>query len=159
MNQDIIHKFEKRFEEMKKELGLKVSLHDIDDIFFVRDLITNEKSIPFALSRSISHRICDTFMSWVGYLQGLLVPNPGSLVQCTESQIFNDEEKQQIIILVNTIMAHVSKNTIIGLTKDKKEEAAFIERSVDFWKKSVLPNLTKIAQSINASWIEKSKGN
>ena len=49
-------------------------------------------------------------------------------------------------------MTLVSTNSIIGLTKDKKLEAKFIDNAIKFWKEPFLPELTKIMKKINYGW-------
>jgi hypothetical protein len=70
--------------------------------------------------------------------------------------MFEDEEKQHIMNLMNEIMAMISTNTLAGITQDKKAEAKFIDDSVKFWNKRLKPELKHIMEKVNKCWDEKS---
>ncbi|MBS1266754.1 MAG: hypothetical protein MAG795_00723 [Candidatus Woesearchaeota archaeon] len=154
-NSKLLDEFEQEFDKMKKELGFKSSFQDLEKIFFLKDFIQNEGYVSTNLSRMICHRISKTFNSWTSYLHGLVIPNPNSMMSVKESKIFEDEEKQKIINLLNDIMELVSRNTLIGLTKDKKLEAQFIDDAVDLWNNKLDPKFVKIVKKVNTSWKEK----
>jgi len=40
-NKEILNELEKKFEELKKELGFKSELQDIDEIFYIKDAKLN----------------------------------------------------------------------------------------------------------------------
>lgn len=152
----LIERFEKEFEEMKKGLGFKSTLAELDRIFFLKDYIATSGFVSNKLSRMVSSRLKDLFMMWYNYLHALVMPNPSSLLVMTESSFFSDEEKQGIIQLMSRITAHISENTLIGLTKDKKAEADYIDNSVKLWKE-IKPSLVRIMKHARDSWLEKSK--
>ena len=58
--------------------------------------------------------------------------------------------------LISDAMALISLNSLVGLTKNKKEEAKFIDNSVAFWKERYNPKLTEIMKKINENWKKKS---
>ncbi len=153
---EIIKKFEEEFEAMKKSIGFKPTFEDMDKIFFLRDFIAKEKYVSKTLSRQVAGRMVDLFGTWYGYMHSIVMPNPGSLLNMTESQAFSDGEKQEMMQLMSKCMAQVSKNTLNGLTKDKKDEAEFIDSSVELWKKELNPKLKEIIKKVKSSWIGKS---
>lgn len=155
MKQELLTEFETSFENIKKELGFKATLAELDAAFFFKDVIAREGYVPPGLSRMLCHRMCDTLMSWANYLQGLLVPNPSSMVSCTESQMFDEKEKEHMMLLLNKILALVSKNAHIGITRNKKAEGEFIDASLLFWNTTLVPELGKMTQKINEQWIER----
>jgi hypothetical protein len=155
--EELIKKFEEEFAAMQKSLGFKSTFDDLDKIFFLRDFISKERFVSKTLSRQISGRIIDLFGTWYNYLHTLVIPSPGSMLNMTESQAFSDVEKQEIMQLMSKCMAQVSKNTLNGLTKDKKDEAEFIDSSVELWKKELKPKLKEIIKKIKSNWIGKSK--
>ena len=77
------------------------------------------------------------------------------MISLAEHKMFDDQERNNMIKLMNKILALMSKNTVIGLTKDKKEEAKFIDDSVKLWKKEFTPEMIKIIKKINESWVDK----
>jgi len=156
-SKDILKEFETEFEKIKKELGFKSNLKELDRIFYLNDLILKEGFVSTKLSRTICTRIANTFMSWNNYLHGLIMPNPSYMVNMTEHQMFDDNDRKDIVKLMNKILALVSTNTLVGLTEDKKAEAKFIDDSVTFWKSSFLLDIIKIMEKINKEWIDKAK--
>lgn len=156
-NDELLEEFEKKFKVIKKELGFKSSLKELDDIFFLRDFVLREGYVSESLSRSVCHRIIDLFLNWNNYLHGIIMPNPQYLPNISESEIFSNEEKENVIKLISRIMDLSSKNSIIGLSKDNKGEAKFIDESVDFWKKTLNPELSKILKKANNYWVGRGK--
>lgn len=154
---ELIRKFEEEFGKIKKEHGFKAALEELDKIFFLRDFISKEGFVSEKLSRQVCGRMVDTFGLWYNYLHTIVMPNPSSMLNMTENQAFSDEEKQEILVLMNRIMAQISENTLNGLTKDKKSEAEFIDSSVEFWNNALNPKLKEIIKKIKSDWIEKSK--
>ena len=154
---DLELEFNKRFEDLKKELGFKASLKEIDEIFNVKDYILKEDYIPNNLSRSICRRISDLFVNWSNYLHNLVIPNPNYMLSITESEFFTDIEKEEFIKIMSELMEISSRNSLIGLTKDKKEEGEFIDFSVDYWNKKLNTKLKDLMLKVNKSWKEKAK--
>lgn len=156
MEQDeIISRLEKDFESLKKDMKIKSSFDDLERIFFLKDYIQKEGYVSTRLSRAISRRIVDLYMSWAGYLHGLIIPNPNSMITVTEHNMFEDKEKEEILRLMNRILAHCSKNSLNGLTQDLKEEAKFIDDSVALWDGEVNPKMVELIRKVNKGWTEK----
>lgn len=137
---------DKEFERVRKELGFTATLEELDAIFFVRDFIARDKYVSTNLNRQLCHCIAGLFNNWAGYMHNIIMPPPGNMFYSAESSQFSEDERAQLIQTMHKFMAHVSKNTLIGLTKDKKEEAAFIDSSITFWndnKHILISALTK----------------
>lgn len=153
---ELLKEFEQRFAELKKELKFKSSLEEIDNIFFVRDFILDRRYVSPKLGRQICSRMVDLFMGWHNYLHSIVVPNPGYTVSLAESNEFNDQEKAEIMQIMCKLMEMSSANGLIGLTKEKKTEAQFIDKAVETWNE-VKPKLANILTKVNTMWKEKSK--
>lgn len=156
-NKDLLKEFEQSFEDMKKELKFKSSLKELDDVFFLRDFIAKEGFVSNQLSRMICRRIVDTFFNYYGYFQGLILPNPQSMWQIPESQVFNDQEKNALIKLMDKIMILSTRNLIIGLSKAKSEEGKLIDDCLAFWNSELNPKLIEVVKKSNAMWTKKSE--
>ena len=76
------------------------------------------------------------------------------MVAIMENKMINGEDKKTISKIAKRIMAIVSTNNLIGLTKNKKLEAEFIDDSVKLWKEYINPELIKIITKINKEWKE-----
>lgn len=148
---------EEEFKKIKKKLAFKSDLDELDEVFYIRDNIKHIGFVSNHLSRHICGKICDTFNSWVNYFHGIVMPNPHNMISNTESQLFSEEEKQQIIKVMNKILAHTSENVLAGLKKDKEKEAEFIDNSLRLWHETVQPQIVFIMERINNYWKEKSK--
>ena len=154
-SQEIIKELEIKFKEIKKEAGFKATLEELDEVFFIKDLSLKEGYVPTKLLRSTCHRISEVMLSWSNYLHSLIIPNPNYLISMTETQFFSDENKEEILNLLNKIMEFSSKNSLNSLLNNKKEDAKFIDNSLTFWKKELNPKLTEYMKKVNLSWKEK----
>ncbi len=151
-NKEILDELEEKFKIMKKELGFKASLDELDEAFFIRDALLAAHFASEKLSRQICSRIIETYMVWTNYLHSLIMPNPGHMLNMNESKMFNEEEKRALLRLISQTMELTSRNNLIGLTKDKKEEAKFIDSALNFWVKSFKPEMIKVVTKINENW-------
>ena len=154
MKKELLMEFEEKFETIKKELKFKTNLEELDSIFFLKDYVLEKEYVSEKLSRMVCGRIMELYGSWINYLHGLVMPNPNYLPGVTESQMF--EDKDEIMKMLEKIMALVSMNTLVGLTKDKKLESKFIDDSVQLWRE-INPELVKMLKKVHHTWVEKGK--
>lgn len=152
---ELLEELEKSFAEAKKELKFKTSFEEFEENFFIKDMVLHDGFVSTRLSRQLCRRIIDAYNSWLWYLHGIVMPNPSSMFSVTESQMFEDSEKDEIMKLMDKTSAIASRNSLIGLLKDKEFEAKFIDESVSFWKKEFIPALTKIVQKATDQWAQK----
>lgn len=148
----IVADLRKEFDKAKKELGFSATLEEIDKIFFITDYVLEQGFVSFDFSRQLCHRIADLFAGWNNYLHGLVMPNPGYLINMAESNTLKDSERKEINKIMSETMVLISTNTLIGLTKDKKEEARLIDDSVSFWNNTYKPKLIEIMSKIQSNW-------
>jgi len=151
-NEILLKELEKKFDLLKKELGFRYNLDDIDSIFFIKDYILSVKFISSSLSRQICLRIIDTYTSWISYMHTIIFPQTYDIINLTESGFFNEKEKKEISKMISKVIVLVRTNSIAGLTKDKKIEAWFIDEAVDFWRKEFYSFLIKIIKKVNEGW-------
>lgn len=156
MKTELLSKLESEFKAAKKELNFKADLEEIDKLFYIRDYVQDKGYVSTSITRMICSRVVDLYMSWYGYLHSLLMPNPQSILNVSESQLFGEEERRDIQQLMSGILALTSRNGIIGLTKDKKAQAQFVDDSVKAWHE-MKPKLVSILEKVNSSWVDKSK--
>jgi len=156
-NKELLKELDKMFEECKKELGFKTSFKELDSVFFLKDFVISSKFVSQDFSRALCHRIVDTFNGWAGYLNSLIVPNPGIIAHYVESSMFDEDEKKEIVLLYYRVLELASRNPLIVLSKNKKMEGKFIDYAFKFWKKEFQPKMVKIIKKVNSGWAEKSK--
>ena len=157
MDKDILPEFEKKFEALRKELGITATLDEMDKVFFLRDYMQREGFVSNQLARQVSRRVVDTFMNWYGYLHGLIMPNPSSLPSVIESQKLDEEKKDKVNQVMAKLMAFSSKNTLIGIKHDRAQEGAFINECVQYWNETLCPLLIDQLGQVNELWEKKTK--
>ena len=150
--EELLAEFEKEFEKIRSEFNLVQTLDDFDSIFFFKDFILREGYVSENLSRALSHRIVNTYQSWLSHMHSIILPSPGSMFALKETELFSQEDKEEINKLIQQIMALISVNVFIGLSKDKAKEAEFFRDSIDFWNKTFLPIMLKATRKINEGW-------
>ena len=149
--EELLKNLEISFNEMKKELEFKSSFEELDEVFYFTDFILQAGFVSPKLSRMLCGRIRDTFSLWISQLHAWLVPNPSSMIGISESQAFDDKEKKEITEIMKRFMAFTSGNVLIGLTKDKKKEAEYIDNSIALWNNNK-NNLISYAKKVNDYW-------
>ena len=153
MKQELLKELKEKFETCKKELGFKATFEELDEIFYIKDSVLDIGFVSESFSRQLCSRIVDSYMNWNNYLHSLIMPNPQSMINMHESKMISEDNmRKDIIKLITQTMAFVSTNTKIGLIKDKKEEADFIDESVKFWNKTFKLKVLKIIEKIVGDW-------
>jgi hypothetical protein len=151
-NNELLKELEEKFKIMQREMGLTSSLKQLDDIFFVSDAILHQRYVSPQLSRQICSRIVETYMGWNNYLHNLVMSAPGYMIQMNESKMLSEDDKKNALKLMAQAMVIVSGNSLVGLTKDKKEEAELIDEAVEFWNTIYRPQIEKLIRKINDGW-------
>ena len=95
-------------------------------------------------------RMKETFDSWVRQMHEWIMPNPSSMISVSESQAFRDEEKENINMMMKKFMAFSSENIIIGVGKDKKREAEFIDNGLQLWNENK-KDLISYTEKVNSN--------
>ncbi|MDP1695413.1 MAG: hypothetical protein Q8L29_00695 [archaeon] len=150
--ENLLKEAREKFESIKNELGFKSTFEEINDTFYINDYILSLGFVSERFSRQICGRIVENYMSWLNYLQGLVFPNAGNIVNLNESKLINDSEKKEIGKMLSEIMAIITTNSVVAITKDKKIEARFIDESVTYWNSSFKSRATQIIKKINDGW-------
>ncbi len=151
MKQELKKELEDAFAKTKKEFGLTKTFEEYENIFFLYDMAVQDGFVAESFHRQLSSRIVNIFNSWYNHLHSIILPSQGSMVSMTESNMFEDKEKEALTILMNKIIEHIAKNTIVTLTKDVEEQRAFLDDSVDFWNE-IKPPLLGMAKQVHAGW-------
>jgi hypothetical protein len=152
MDQDtLLVRFEEEFAKWKTKAGFKATFDELESIFFLRDYILSYRYVSPRISRVVCARMRDTFTSWAAQLTYILVPPSHSPQLVSESQLFSPEEKDKIHTLLCKINAYAQRNTLIGLSKNEQDEAAFIDDGLLLWRE-VVPQLLEINTKIQNHW-------
>ncbi len=152
MKKKLLKELEEKFEEEKKETGFSSTLDDIDGIFFIRDFVLSEGYVSENLTRQICGRMIETYMGWTNYIHSLIMPNPQNVLNLSEARLFCSEEKQEMNRIMKMAMSLSSRSSWVGLTKNKTEEAKFIDDAVRIWKEEFSVALIKILDKVRQEW-------
>jgi len=153
--EQLVKKFIANFEKVKRELHLKTTYEDLDTIFFISDMVKKDGYLTSSITRVICHRIMSQFMSWNGYLHGLVMPNPNYMISVSESENFDEESKQELLNLMTKVMTFSSRNNSLTFLRDPRADAKFIDDAVAFWKNTFAPETAKYLAKIEKSWARK----
>lgn len=110
--------------------------------------------------RFIRRRINDKLAFFCSLLQGLLQPNPGSLVNMQESEFLEKEEHKKIMKLLREFMFIERQSLLLDINPNEKDDAGFIKDTFKEWN-SIKKEVEKIFVKIKDTWkkeIEKKKG-
>ena len=156
MNNEIIVKLENKFSLLKKEVGFKTTFDKLDDIFLLKDAVLDEDYIPSDLFSLLSRRIVDFYSNILNQLHNIVMPNPNSMISITQNSMFTEDEREEMIQLMNSILALTSKNPVITITQNVKDKAKFIDDSFNLWDKNLKEKIEKISKKIHKEWVKKS---
>jgi hypothetical protein len=152
---DVIKDFEKQFEKLKKEIGFKPTLKELDEVFYISDFISKEGYVSTSPFKQICRRIIDVYGVWLQYLHGLLMPNPGNIVNMAEAQSFNEEEKEKMNKLIERMMIISTNYNLVVLNMDTKQAKELIDEAYSFWKTELNSELTKFMEKTGGLWKER----
>jgi hypothetical protein len=149
----LIKEVEKEFNKVKNELGFEATLEELEDAFKIYDGVISSEFVSTNFSRQLCSRILDNYMGWHNYLNGILIPNSGFLASQTEANLFNNQEDREMVWkMIKKTMEYSTTHSLIGLTKNKKLEAQFIDDTLKYWKDVFSPNLKIILLRANEAW-------
>ncbi len=152
---EITNELEKQFQKVKEELGFKSSLEEIDEIFFIKDAVLKDGYVSDNFSRQLCGRISELYGNWANYLHNLLFPVPGHMLFGAEAKALSEEDRKIVWNITKGCMELASRNSVMGINKDKKAESKFIDDAVDFWNSEFRPKIGLIVQKINENWAKK----
>ncbi len=143
---------EEEYNKIKKERNLQTTFEELDNYFNITDSLKQEGFTPKYFERFINKRILDVFNNWAGYLHSLVLPNSNSMINMTEHQMFNEEERNNIMSLLSKVMAIASENSLNNVSEKKTN---FLDNAMEFWKKTYRPELERILKKVNSEWKSK----
>jgi hypothetical protein len=152
---ELKEEFKNKFEDLKKELKFVASYNELNEVFYLMDYITERGYVSDQLSRQVCSRIAETFSRWNEFLHRQLVPSAGNIVSSEESKLFTDLERDKMREIFNEGMEFLVRHTLIGLAKDKKEEAKFIDDALKFWNTKLKPEAIYVETKIKEMWGQK----
>ncbi len=151
--QEILEELKEQFNETKKRLGFKSTFEEINKISYLEDMALSQGFVSNQFSRQMINRMFETFYSWIPELYVWLYPDPMDIIHLNESKKLSDEEKKEILSIIDKIMYFVRKTKRIafeGLIK--REEGKFVDELVEFYKKDFNPFMLKYHKKLEKIW-------
>lgn len=142
--------FQTEFERHAKECGISVSLDDLHHSFSIKDIILREPAIPTNLPRFLTVVIRNFINDWIGFLHGLAMPNPNSMISVAEHQA-TEKDRAEIISTMNKAFAFSGRATPLLLKNDAKAYAAYINEATAAWNEFA-PFCAKLGDELNEYW-------
>lgn len=151
--EELLKEFERAFSNLKKKLGFKVSLDELDSEFHVIDYVLETGHVRKEVSMQIASRIVDHFRNWANYLNSLLIPNPGFMANQTESKLFSEEkDRKEIWEMIRLCMMYSSKYSLMFLEKNLDMQRDFIDGSLRDYKSILAPFLKDVMKKVYDAW-------
>jgi len=148
-----LKELKEKFKELKKEVGFKAGLEELDSAFHIQDAVLAEGFVYEDFSRQICLKIIERFMDWHNYLNSLILPNPSFLANQTEAKLFSSSEDKKLIWKLMTGSMKFSSMALLDSIKEQKSlTKELVDGSLDYWKKEFQPNLEKIMKKIHEAW-------
>jgi len=138
----------KEYDKLKEKYGLP-SYDELDsefELFYIQNIM----EIRYPL-RFIRRRLRDKAVGFANFLQGLLQPNPASLISLEESKFFTDDDKKKIGDLVRNLMKWESRNIFLDVEHDEKSDAEFIKGFYKEWI-NLKKEIKKVCNILEDGW-------
>ena len=146
--------------EIKTEyskLKLKYNLPNYEELDDEYELLyfQNILEIKYPL-RFVRRRIGDRFAWAANFFQGLLQPNPSSLVSMQESRFFSDEDRKKVTGLLKEFMQVERTNLTLDIDNNDELAVKWIKDAHKKWLESK-KDLTNFAEKMRTGWKEETK--
>jgi hypothetical protein len=132
---DCLEIFKQEYGKKAKEYSLP-SFDKLNEDLFIQDFINEKKFVPQGILGFVRSRMVELFAGWTGYLHGFIMPSPQSAILMTEYRKLTEEDKKQIIDIIQDMMIMQKESNLLGLQKDEKKDAEFIKKYFKLWTDS-----------------------
>ncbi len=132
----------------------KHNLPDYDKINDAFEIYAIEK--PDFFLHNIRRRMHERLAFFARILEGVIYPNPSSLVNMQEAKFFNEEEMKKLTALYKKIVIWERKSHGLDVRSDEKENANFINLLFQEWP-SIQDSMLHVLQKIETSWKKEEK--
>jgi hypothetical protein len=158
---ELIKELRKKFDETKKHLRFKATYSEINDLCFIEDMVLSSGYVSNQFSRQLITRMIETFYSWINEIYMWVYPNHMDMIHINENRKLSQEDKKEILAIIDRIMYFLRKNKRIAFAGNSvKEEGEIIDEMMEFNKKQFTPMMFKFNKKFEELWKEEfSKGN
>ncbi len=155
---ELLKELRDKFEKTKKKFGFKATFEEINSISFLEDLVLANGFVSEQFSRQMINRIVEVYSSWLSEFYSWLYPQPTDSIHLHESKKLTQEERKEILNLIERIMYLIRKNKRIAFD-NLNEKGRFVDELVEFDKKYFNPFLLKFSKKFEDFWKEESEKN
>lgn len=143
----------KEYDGLKKKYGLPDydKLDNEFEFLYVGQII----EIKFPL-KFIRRRINDKLAFFCSMLQGVLQPNPGSLVSLQESKFLEQKDLEKTMNLLKELMFVERQSLLLDISYSEKEEAEFVKDVFKKWPE-IKESVSDLFQKIKDGWKKEMK--
>src|SRR3989344_6414169 len=127
----------------------KYNLPDYDKLNEEFEFYTLEKT-DFLL-QNMRRRIHNKLAYFAQIIEGIIYPNPSSLVNMQEAKFFNEEEKTKITQLYKKIVLFERNSSALDISSDEKENATYIQMMYKEWP-AIKEQMKAILKKMQDSW-------
>ncbi len=152
-NQELLQELKEKFEEEKKRLGFKAEFEKVNDIYCMSDMVLSDGFVSEKFSRQLINRIVELFASWLNEIYSWVYPNQMDFIHLNENRTLSEEERKEILLMIDRVMYLVRKNKLIAFEySGKKEEGDFVDELVEFNEKYFTPFVLKFYGKFEKFW-------
>ncbi|HLD86848.1 MAG TPA: hypothetical protein VJB12_02185 [Candidatus Nanoarchaeia archaeon] len=136
-------------EKTYKDLAKRHSLPDYSKLNaeFEISLIESEAFLLREIGRIITERI--EYCTQI--IDNIMHPEGSQLALLHECRFFDDVEKKELFETYKNLMMHHRSAIVASLSREEKEEAAFIMDFFNDWK-AIKPKILLMARKMQSSW-------
>ena len=149
----MIEDLKKRYNEIAKKKNLP-SWEELDSEYELGHIgPIMEVSFPL---RFVRRRIGDRFAWAANFLQGLLQPNPSSVVSMQESKFFTELDRKKVVELLKGLMHLERINLSLDIANNDEDSVKWIKDAHKKWVESK-KDLTNLTEKMKTGWKEEVK--
>ena len=121
------------YEQLQKKHQTLPSFTDMDNEIEFVDFLSQRDSIPIHLESNLRRRLVDVVGSWINYLHNFVMPNQQSMILVHEAENVSEEERDDILMLINQLMFMNRQSAQLELKRSQEEDIKFIVTTYNKW--------------------------
>ncbi len=143
-----MEKIKKEYNEIAKKYNL-ASWEDLDkeyELGYINPILEITHALKF-----VRRRINDRFVWAATFFQGLLYPNPASLISMQESKFFSEDDRKTALRLMKELMQLERLSFSLDIEGEEKSDADWIKNAHKKWIEHK-KDLITFAEKLKEGW-------
>jgi hypothetical protein len=151
--EELLKELRKQFNLTKEKLKFKATFDEINEVSYIEDMALSQGFVSNQFSRQMINRMIDGPYSWLNDLYGWLYPPPTDLIHLNEGKSLTQEERKEVLEMLELIIHLFRKNKRIAFEGlNPEEEGRFVDELVEFKKTKFLPFMAKYHIKMENLW-------